>query len=161
MIWSEYPGVADRFEAKVDRSATCHLWNAASTPRGYGLFRISQPTRRFQYAHRLALERKIGRALERGERALHSCDTPSCVNPDHLRIGDQTDNMADCIERGRFAYGPDKPLSAKLTEQKVREIIALLHVPGTNLKEIGRRYQVSATTIAYIRDAKTWKWVPR
>ena len=53
------------------------------------------------YAHRYALERKLGRELEPGEVARHTCDNPICVNPDHLLPGTQRDNVDDMMRRGR------------------------------------------------------------
>lgn len=97
------PGVYRRFLAKVDSSGgpqACHPWTGARTTKGYGQLRVDA---RVAYAHRLALESKLGRPLHDGElaRALHSCDNPPCVNPVHLYAGDQTRNMRDCADRGR------------------------------------------------------------
>lgn len=97
------PGVYRRFLAKVDSSGgpeACHTWTASKTPRGYGYFVVNAATR--TYAHRWILGHLRGRPLERDESALHKCDNPSCVNPRHLYVGDQTQNMRDCSERGRF-----------------------------------------------------------
>ena len=54
--------------------------------------------------HRLALERKQGRPIERGKFALHDCDWPSCVNPEHLREGTYKDNTRDMLERNPEAF---------------------------------------------------------
>jgi hypothetical protein len=49
--------------------------------------------------HRLALERKLGRPIKPGFKALHECDYPPCVNPDHLYEGTDADNVHDTMER--------------------------------------------------------------
>jgi hypothetical protein len=49
--------------------------------------------------HRLILERKLGRPIYPGYWAIHSCDEPSCVNPDHLREGTHSDNARDSFLR--------------------------------------------------------------
>jgi hypothetical protein len=57
-------------------------------------------------AHRLALERKLGRPIRPGFNALHHCDCKSCVNPDHLYEGTDKDNQRDRVLRNpeSFAY---------------------------------------------------------
>ena len=51
-------------------------------------------------AHRFAYELWRG-SIPIGMFILHSCDVPACINPDHLRIGTQRDNMRDKVGRGR------------------------------------------------------------
>lgn len=97
------PGVLARFVAKVDASGgpnACHLWTASKTPQGYGHFRASPKER--TYAHRWIVGHLRGQRLERHEFVLHECDTPSCVNPRHLKVGTQAENMRDCASRGRI-----------------------------------------------------------
>lgn len=97
----ERQDTARRFWSKVDRRAGldgCWLWVGARLPSGYGCmwFRGHKVL-----AHRLMLESVIGRRLGSGECALHHCDTPSCVRPDHVFLGDHQDNMADKARKGR------------------------------------------------------------
>lgn len=94
--------VLERFMAKIDDSAGprgCWPWTASTTPHGYGHFMVSATYR--TYAHRWFLGHLRGRPLGHGELAIHSCDNPPCVNPAHLRVGTQIDNMQDCVARGR------------------------------------------------------------
>jgi hypothetical protein len=159
MIWSDYPGVAARFDAKIDRTGQCHLWlprsRAGGKSRAYGSFHLAKPVRRMEYAHRLEMIRKLGRDLAPGEYVLHSCDTPLCVNPQHLRLGTQTDNMREASGRGRTSRG-ERHTSARLTEQQVREILALLKVKGTRHQDIAERYGVSRPAISLISSGKNW-----
>lgn len=94
--------VDKRFDGKFLRRDPdeCWPWAAGQRGGGYGGFHLDG---REVYAHRYALERKIGRKLEEGELALHSCDNRLCVNPDHLRVGSIKDNVIDCMIRGRRA----------------------------------------------------------
>ncbi len=156
-MWYDDSGAVARFEAKIDKRGKCWLWTAATAGAGYGTFRLSNP-RRYVYAHRLALERKLGRALRPKEYALHSCDVPRCVHPDHLRSGDQSDNMQECSERGRTARG-ERSATARLTEQDVREIRALLDVPGRRMQDIADRYGVSRPAVSNIHSGKTWGYL--
>lgn len=90
-------GIIKRFWAKVDRTASCWLWTAAKTPDGYGKLGIRCY---MEYAHRLSWEMHRG-PIPAGMLVLHRCDTPSCVNPAHLFIGTQFDNMQDMVAKGR------------------------------------------------------------
>jgi hypothetical protein len=95
----------ERFDSRVDRTGgpgSCHPWTATLDDDGYG--RISIGNRDLR-AHRVELERKLGRPISPGLEALHTCDAPSCCNPAHLYEGSQTQNMADREARGRTARG--------------------------------------------------------
>jgi DNA invertase Pin-like site-specific DNA recombinase len=93
--------------------------------------------------------------------ALHSCDTPECLNPDHLRWGTQVENIAEMKARGR-ARGPSRPGSltatSKLREQDIPEIRRLLS-EGFSQAEIGRRFGVGQMTISDINRRATWSHV--
>jgi hypothetical protein len=84
--------------------------------------RVDQPSRRHTGAHRVSWELSHGK-VPVGLYVLHHCDTPCCVNPDHLFLGTDADNRADCVQKGRQARGTTSG-NAKLTEQQVREIRA-------------------------------------
>lgn len=55
------------------------------------------------YAHRVAFEQAWGIRLQGGQVVRHSCDNPPCVNPLHLIMGTQGDNMRDMVTKGRHA----------------------------------------------------------
>lgn len=98
---------AERFWAKVDKSNGCWLWRAARNRGGYGIF---ENGRRTLYAHRYALELN-GTPVPDGLFALHRCDNPPCVRPDHLFVGSLADNVADMVQKGRqarVALTPDR-----------------------------------------------------
>lgn len=87
----------ERFLTYADRSGgpdSCHLWTRRISTRGYGRFaKIG--------AHRWVLGYLRGKPLGRTEYALHTCDTPACVNPRHLYVGTHEQNMIDMTSRGR------------------------------------------------------------
>ncbi len=99
--------VDERFDEKwhVDSSG-CFLWHAAAHPRGYGVFAITR--KNLVAAHRYAFQRKNG-GIPVGMVICHKCDTPACVNPDHLFIGTQADNLRDASNKNRLRTGDNSP----------------------------------------------------
>lgn len=91
----------ERFMAKVspEPNTGCWLWTAASTGHGYGL--ISLSFSKNDLAHRTSWRLFHG-PIPDGLWVLHKCDVPSCVNPAHLFLGTQTDNMIDASEKKRI-----------------------------------------------------------
>ena len=75
----------------------CHIWTGSKYHHGYGC--TSYKGKKIQ-AHRLIYMLYKGQITE-GMYVCHSCDNPSCINPDHLWLGTQKDNMTDMIEKGR------------------------------------------------------------
>lgn len=76
----------------------CWNWAGAKAVNGYG--RMKMPGRNAEYAHRLSWEFHIGK-IPIGIWVLHHCDNPGCVNPSHLFLGTQTDNMRDMAKKNR------------------------------------------------------------
>lgn len=75
----------------------CWIWIGGKTSDGYGKFYLNGIKRR---AHRVAWVIRNGQIPE-GLNVLHNCDNPSCVNPDHLFLGTQIDNIIDMVSKGR------------------------------------------------------------
>lgn len=93
-----------RFEQNTqpEPNSGCLLWlGRVAKHNGYGQLSVSN---REEQAHRVAYRMTKGE-IPTGLMVLHSCDQPSCVNPDHLRLGTQQDNMADRAQRNRTARG--------------------------------------------------------
>lgn len=90
-----------RFWAKVEvRDSGCWEWVASRSVSGYGWFKVRGKSRN---AHREACSAFHGEAPE-GAVAMHACDNPPCVNPEHLTWGSRTDNLEDAISKGRRTY---------------------------------------------------------
>jgi hypothetical protein len=88
----------DRIWSRLDRSGRCWLWRGTRTLAGYGQVQICNQR---LYLHRLVYEWVRGEIPE-GHVIMHTCDTPACVNPAHLRVGTQSDNMQDAAQKGRM-----------------------------------------------------------
>jgi hypothetical protein len=97
--------IEERFFSKVNRTPDggCWLWNGAVQHNGYGYLHVGgRFERRPVRAHRFSWELHRG-PIPEGMHVCHSCDTPACVNPDHLFLGSRSDNMRDCASKGRVA----------------------------------------------------------
>lgn len=95
----------------------CWLWTAGKFDTGYGSVSIDGVNYR---AHRLAYEAAHGEGSADGFVVRHGCDTPACVNPAHLELGTQADNLRDMIERGRHVSPKGSEAGrAKLTDADV------------------------------------------
>lgn len=85
----------EKFMPKIipDPNSGCWLWDGYVNRGGYGRFGEG-------YAHRYSYEKLVG-VIPPGLFVLHKCDVPSCVNPNHLWLGTQADNLADMRNKGR------------------------------------------------------------
>jgi hypothetical protein len=97
-----------RFWSQVDKTGPCWLWKGACETSGYGHICWAGDIIR---VHRYSLELHGG-SLAGGLQALHTCDTPSCVNPEHLYAGTHEDNMFDKVKRNRAGRLPGERPSA-------------------------------------------------
>jgi hypothetical protein len=87
----------NRFFKKVNKTNECWLWTAYKNNNGYGVIRENGVN---VLAHRLSLTLS-GVDLPDDKNALHKCDVPACVNPEHLYVGTQKENIRDLVNRGR------------------------------------------------------------
>ncbi len=164
--------VEERFEEKVDRSEHprgCVLWTGGVDSFGYGNFWDGA---RVVKAHRFALEKKQGK-LSPGLCALHKCDTPRCVNDEHLYAGTKQQNALDREDRNRgnhpvgdahharhiegYSQG-QKNGRAKITEKDVRAM-RKAHRNGARGADLAREYKLTKTTVSYILRGKLWSHV--
>ena len=154
--------LADRFWAKVQKTATCWIWTGRRDRNGYGLIRKGGATAGYAKAHRVAWFLATGRWPD--PNALHRCDNPPCVrvHADHVFEGTQAVNIADAIQKGRFVFpvGSHQPAGerngrAKLNAASVREIRRLAE-SGASHRSLGRRFGVSSHNIRAIIRGQTW-----
>lgn len=113
--------------------------------------------------HRAVFVRSRGEGITSiaGKVVRHSCDNPRCINPDHLLLGTQADNMRDKSERGRAA----QPKRRHLTDAEVQEI-RRDYIPGgsapgthspTGQRALARKYGVSQATIRQVVNFISYK----
>lgn len=148
-----------RFWSKVVRDPSgCWLWiGAIATDTGYGIFYAGDDVR--MGAHVFAFELANPGADRTGLVVRHTCDTPNCVNPQHLKLGTHADNMKDMDDRGRRVSNPvrgEAHHNAKLTRDLVLRAREM-HRRGAKVVDLARMFGVAPTTMAAALEGKTWR----
>lgn len=146
----------DRFYIPEPNSG-CWLWTSQRNSDGYGIFRVTTTRKSPKIsAHRASWILHRGELMQ-SDNVLHECDTPCCVNPDHLFLGTHDDNMRDMKEKGR-ARAPQGSahVKSKLTEKLVAEI----RVSAETATSWAKRLGVSTALVAMARRRVIWKHVP-
>ncbi len=146
--------LSERFEQKVQYEANtgCWLWSGAMERHGYGLI-IAETRQNPRLAHRVSYELHRGE-IPHGLCVCHRCDTPACVNPDHLWLGTQRANIQDASRKRRMPLG-ERQGNSKLKNAEVISIRALA-AEGRNQYEIAALFGISQPTVSEIVARKKW-----
>ena len=110
---------------------------------------------RMVYVHRAAWELANG-PVPAGLVLRHTCDTPPCLNLDHLILGTQRENVADMHARGRCDRRGERNNAAKLTWPQVREIRSR-HSAGASHRDLARAFAIGASQVGNIVNHRKWK----
>lgn len=142
-----------RFKALVHKTPTCWEWFGRVNKKRYGIIRKGG---NILSTHRLAWELANRRAVPARFHVLHRCDLPWCVNPDHLFLGTNDDNVADKVAKGRTArvVGESNGQSV-LTADDVRTIRQLATI-RTPQKDIAARFGITQPQVSKILSGKRW-----
>lgn len=148
----------DNFWSKVQKTDGCWLWTGHKNG-GYGRVNLNG---KVYLAHRIAclLDGKLDNPLNtsvgaREKVVRHTCDVRNCVNPNHLIVGTQMENMSDAKSKGRKWNGEmsgEKHPNAKLTKKQV-EMIRKSDISNTVMADI---FGVNRSQIYMIRKNKSW-----
>jgi hypothetical protein len=149
-----------------NRRTGCWLWVGYVERDGYGRLFDKTYSGRVAQAHRYSYEKLVG-PIPPGMRVLHDCEhlhrnpvgSRRCVNPAHLKLGTDRDNMADRDAKGRQARG-ERNLGAggaKLSERAVQEILE----SRWPARFLAGKYGVDTATIRRVRLRKGWTHVKR
>ena len=133
----------------------CIIFQGAKDASGYGRYLKNGKSKSVT---RAVLAKKLGCEIPTSMDACHTCDNPSCINPEHLWGGTRSQNSLDASKKGR-TQGKSHPLSnAKLDWEKVREIRQkLAAAAGERVKDVAQEYSVGRKTIHCIKYHVTWK----
>lgn len=127
----------------------CWIW-IGSIEREEKPYGVTYARGRKERAHRLSYEIANG-GFDKKLCVLHRCDNPSCVNPDHLFLGTNADNVADMTRKGRQARGV-KNRHARLTEAQALEI----KMATGKRADIAAKYGINETNVSRIRTGARW-----
>lgn len=132
----------------------CWLWEGAASGPGYGTIWFDGRT----YAtHRLSWEVHRG-PIPEGLFVLHHCDTPACVNPDHLFVGTQQDNFDDMRSKGRW-WRPsgENHHAALITNETAAAIRARYAEGGITQFDVGEEFGVTQGLVNRIVKRRSYK----
>jgi hypothetical protein len=139
---------------EINNSSGCWEWNGMHYTSGYGCMKIH---RKRMSAHRISWMLFIG-DIPKGLLVCHKCDNCNCVNPNHLFLGTQKDNMRDMVAKGRNADNRGQNnRNAKLTKDQVEQIKELRKT-GLLQRELANIYSVTQTQISTILLGKQWSY---
>lgn len=173
----------ERFWEKVDKNGpvpqhmqhlgSCWIWTRSLIGGGYGCFNIAR--HKTWYAHRFSYSLLVGE-IPKDMQCLHRCDNRKCVNPLHLFLGTNSDNVADKIAKGRNNHmkGPawsefirqnqprgESAATAKLSESDVLKIRALYKYGSHDFGTIAlaRQFGIGCSYVSAIVHRRNWKHV--
>jgi len=141
-----------RFWEKVNKTQTCWLWTACKDSWGYGEFRYKGKNIK---ASRFSYQLHYGK-IPKNKFVLHTCDNPSCVNPGHLWLGTQSDNMKDMAIKKRQLYKGEDNKNSKLTKVDIEKIRNLYKNTNLTKADIGRLFSISDVHAGRIINNKIW-----
>ena len=125
---------------------SCKEWPGCTNNQGYGQVRVNGHT---YLAHRLAYVNAHGLTLDdiKGKVVRHSCDNRKCVEPLHLDVGTQGQNLCDRKDHGH--------VYRKLTQADAN-VIKLELAAGVTAACLAREYGVSDQMISHIKHGRQW-----
>lgn len=149
--------VLDMFPDRVlpEPNSGCWLWTGAIESGRSGYPVLIRRGKRIP-VHRLSYS--VSNGAIGGLMVLHKCDAKTCVNPDHLELGDNRKNIRDAYERGlaRARYG-EECIFSKLSKAQVDEIRSVQgRMKRGQQSEMAARFGVATSTIRHIRTGRNW-----
>ena len=145
----------NQFFRKADDG--CWYWTRSQNSAGYGRFSTTHHGKGWELAHRSAyrlFRGSVGRAC-----VLLTCDHKMCVNPLHLYLGTQVDNVRDCYARGQLKVGEGSS-QAKLTDADVLSMRALWRTDLYTQRTLAAMFACSRTNVSLIVTRKHWRHLP-
>lgn len=137
---------------KIDTNTGCWIWQGAKSSNGYPQLWLAD--KKVRLAHRASYEVFNGE-LKKGLCICHKCDTPECVNPDHLFQDTIQGNIKDRDSKNRQAQR-EKNGMAKLNERQIKEIRSLCSI-GKKQCDVAKQFNVTHQQISNIVNNLNWR----
>lgn len=146
--------IVSRFWEKVNKSKDgCWEWQASIDTKGYGYCWNGKKVVR---AHRFSWELHFG-PIPNCIQVLHSCDNPPCINPEHLFLGTNLDNVKDKCKKERQKKGEKHPFAILKDEQVIE--IRRRDESGESLANISKEFNVTKKSISQVARGNKWKHI--
>lgn len=130
----------------------CLWWTGFVLPNnGYGMIRDGD---RMELVHRVSFRLFKG-LIPDDKRVLHHCDIPCCIEPEHLFLGTQLDNVHDCIAKGRRAIVPR--FAGNPNSKITWDVVDFVRQSGQTHKRLAQQLDVSVSLISKIKANVLWK----
>lgn len=100
-IYTRRPLKDRLLEKYVPAEDGCWNWTGTKNINGYGMINPGGRSHTKVFAHRASWEIHNDKEIPKGMVVMHSCDNRKCINPDHLAVGTQSDNLLDMSIKGR------------------------------------------------------------
>lgn len=145
----------DNFFKYVEKTEKCWIWNGYRQTQNSGYKLLPYGRYSGKMAHRLSWEIHNSK-IPKGLNVLHKCDVPYCVNPDHLFLGTQKDNIRDGFAKGRIRRDGEYSPFAKLNWDLVNKIRFLYKKGNISYYKLSKMFGVNDGHISNIINNKKW-----
>lgn len=142
---------------KPNSRTGCWLWIGHRNNNGYGT--LSLPGQRNKYAHRVSYEVHKG-PIPEGMSVCHRCDTPACINPDHLFLGTHQENMQDAAAKGRAKQPAPRGGLAHHNHKLTPEQVRLIRTSPLSANALRKQLGVAHWTVMACRRRISYRDLP-
>lgn len=143
-------------KAEMNPNNGCLEWTGRTHRGGYGAFDVSFPKGTWN-AHRLAYTLTYG-AIPDHLFVCHSCDNRKCINPTHLWLGTNEENIQDRHSKGRSKGGSGKGFEHNQSKVTLNDVL-FIRTAGLTLEQYKEKLGLSISAISKIRSGVNYKEV--